>query len=256
MNYAPGEKVVLVAQFNDTSGSAAAATGITFNVYHPNTGVGAPAAYAHGQTAAQLDGKTGCYYIAFALPSYSAEYVGEWTWRVTGACDGQTPAASGAFAYTRYTADELIAAIKSGLATAGGEMDLIDAPNSTAITAIQSGLATAGGEMDLINAPNSTAITAIQSGLATLGAEMDLVPAPNASAILAFKAGLATSTNLAILQTFVSADVVLDTGTTPWSLVWRIKGTENVLMRKSLYQHDDVGVSSIEHIPAKEIEET
>ena len=231
MNYAPGEKVVLVAQFNDTSGSAAAATGITFNVYHPNTGVGAPAAYAHGQTAAQLDGKTGCYYIAFALPSYSAEYVGEWTWRVTGACDGQTPAASGAFAYTRYTADELIAAIKSGLATAGGEMDLIDAPNSTAITAIQ-------------------------SGLATLGAEMDLVPAPNASAILAFKAGLATSTNLAILQTFVSADVVLDTGTTPWSLVWRIKGTENVLMRKSLYQHDDVGVSSIEHIPAKEIEET
>jgi len=75
------------------------------------------------------------------------------------------------------------------LAVPGDEMDLIDAPNSTAITAIQSGLSTlaAGAEMDLIDAPNSTAITAIQSGLSTLaaGAEMDLIDAPNSTAIAA-----------------------------------------------------------------------
>ena len=54
-------------------------------------------------------------------------------------------------------------------AVPGDEMDLVDAPNATAVTAIQSGLALAGGEMDLVDAPNSTAITAIQSGLGTSG---------------------------------------------------------------------------------------
>ena len=61
---------------------------------------------------------------------------------------------------------ELIAALNN--LAAGAEMDLVDAPNATAITAIQSGLSTlaAGAEMDLVDAPNATAITAIQSGLA------------------------------------------------------------------------------------------
>jgi len=48
-----------------------------------------------------------------------------------------------------------------------GRVNLIDAPNATAVTAIQLGLATPGDEMDLIDAPNGTAVTAIQSGLAT-----------------------------------------------------------------------------------------
>ncbi|HUU97226.1 MAG TPA: hypothetical protein VM487_15925 [Phycisphaerae bacterium] len=57
----------------------------------------------------------------------------------------------------------------------GDEMDLVDAPNSTAVTAIQSGLSTlaAGAEMDLVDAPNATAVTAIQSGLALEGADGD-----------------------------------------------------------------------------------
>ena len=80
---------------------------------------------------------------------------------------------------------------------AGAEMDLVDAPNATAITAIQAGLSTlaAGAQMDLIDAPNATAVMAIQSGLSTLaaGAEMDLVNAPNATAITAIQSGLATS---------------------------------------------------------------
>ncbi|MGB2984391.1 MAG: hypothetical protein WBE26_00795, partial [Phycisphaerae bacterium] len=40
-------------------------------------------------------------------------------------------------------------------------MDLVAAPNATAITAIQSGLATPGDEMDLVDAPNATALDAM-----------------------------------------------------------------------------------------------
>lgn len=40
-------------------------------------------------------------------------------------------------------------------------VDLVDAPNATAVTAIQSGLAVPGDEMDLVNAPNDTALAAI-----------------------------------------------------------------------------------------------
>lgn len=45
------------------------------------------------------------------------------------------------------------------------------------------GRAAAGDQMDLVNAPNSTAVAAIQSGLATPGAQMNLVDAPNATAL-------------------------------------------------------------------------
>jgi hypothetical protein len=44
-------------------------------------------------------------------------------------------------------------------------MNLIDAPNPTAITAIQLGLAHAGDKMNLIDSPNSTALRAIKTAL-------------------------------------------------------------------------------------------
>lgn len=92
----------------------------------------------------------------------------------------------------------------SSRAAPGAEMDLVDAPNATAITAIQAGLSTlvAGAEMDLVDSPNATAVAAIQAGLSTLvaGAEMDLVDAPNATAITAIQSGLATLTALTNLQ--------------------------------------------------------
>jgi len=93
-----------------------------------------------------------------------------------------------------------------GAAVPGDEMDLIDAPNSTAITAIQAGLAEAGDEMDLIDAPNATAVTAIQAGLAVPGDEMDLVDAPNATAMAALAAAIAA----ALPSAGDNADAVFD----------------------------------------------
>jgi len=65
------------------------------------------------------------------------------------------------------------------VAVQGDKMDLIDAPNSTAIAAIKTGLGTvpasgdwsiAGDKMDLVDAPNATAISAIKTGLGTVPA--------------------------------------------------------------------------------------
>jgi len=67
----------------------------------------------------------------------------------------------------------------TGFAVAGDQMDLVNAPNSTAITAIKTGLGTvpasgnwsiAGDKMDLVDAPNATAISAIKTGLGTVPA--------------------------------------------------------------------------------------
>lgn len=81
-------------------------------------------------------------------------------------------------------------------AATGAKMDLVDAPNGTAVTALQAGLAVPGDQMDLQDAPNATAVTAIQAGLALDGGEMDLVDAPNGTAIAAVQNGLATGTAL------------------------------------------------------------
>jgi len=59
--------------------------------------------------------------------------------------------------------------ISPGMCIAGDKMDLVDAPNSTAVTAIQSGLAATGAKMDLIDAPNETAILKIIDGTTTTG---------------------------------------------------------------------------------------
>ncbi|HUU35571.1 MAG TPA: hypothetical protein VMW48_16005, partial [Vicinamibacterales bacterium] len=59
--------------------------------------------------------------------------------------DGENPAGLVGSFYLTAASDApiTVADIQSGLAPAGGEMDLIDAPNATAVTAIQSGLAPA-----------------------------------------------------------------------------------------------------------------
>ncbi len=62
----------------------------------------------------------------------------------------------------KWIIDHLDALISSR-AAAGDQMNLVDAPNATAITAIQAGLAAAGDEMDLVDAPNTTALTAIST---------------------------------------------------------------------------------------------
>lgn len=57
-----------------------------------------------------------------------------------------------------------------------GRVDLVDAPNATAVTAIQAGLSTfaVGQQVDLVDAPNATAIAAIQLGLSTFQAGDDV----------------------------------------------------------------------------------
>lgn len=100
-NYYPGDRVVISAQFNDTNGSAANAADVVFATYCPNSG--APAVYVHGQTAANLNGQTGLYFITFVLPAEAVQYLGSWVVKVIGTCDGQTPAASSGFAYHQAT---------------------------------------------------------------------------------------------------------------------------------------------------------
>ncbi len=90
-------------------------------------------------------------------------------------------------------------ATATGFAVPGDEMDLVDAPNGTAVTAIQSGLATGTNVSDLQTHGDSTWATA--TGFAVPGDEMDLIDAPNATAVTAIQSGLATGTNVSDLET-------------------------------------------------------
>lgn len=75
-----------------------------------------------------------------------------------------------------------------------------DAIDEIAQGVIDAGVAEPGDRMDLVNAPNATAITAIQVGLATPGDQMDLVDAPNALAVAEIQNGLANAVNLAAVD--------------------------------------------------------
>ena len=130
-------------------------------------------------------------------------------------------------------------------APAGAQMDLVNAPNATAITAIQSGLSTLTAQQvweygtrtissfgslvsDIATAVWAAAVRTITGGAistvsdktdysltsaydaaktaAPAGAQMDLVNAPNATAITAIQSGIATSAEIAALNDLSSAE--------------------------------------------------
>ena len=88
------------------------------------------------RTTATLDsGQTTCWFQTMKIPLLAGDVVNV---VLTGQGGDTSEAGS-------------IRIFSENYAVAGDEMDLVDAPNATAITAIQSGLATDGGEMDLID---------------------------------------------------------------------------------------------------------
>ena len=149
-------------------------------------------------------------------------------------------------AVTNLGLSNLDAAISTrGTANTGDQMDLINAPNATAITAIQSGLSTLTAQQvweygtrtissfgslvsDITTAVWAAAVRTITGGTistvsdkadysltsaydaaktaAPAGAQMDLVNAPNATAITAIQSGLATSAEIAALNDLSSAE--------------------------------------------------
>lgn len=90
------------------------------------------------------------------------------------------PGAYGAGTVGKRIGDYLDAAVSSR-AVAGDEMDLVNAPNATAITAIQSGLAVPGDEMDLVAAPNAAAVQAIADETLSRGISNVEATAPHRS---------------------------------------------------------------------------
>jgi len=107
------------------------------------------------------------------------------------------------------TVDNVVDAIKAKTdnlpaqpAAVGSQMDLVNAPNATAVAAIQSGLATAAnlatvdGVADAIKAKTDN----LPAQPAAVGSQMDLVNAPNATAVAAIQSGLATAANLATVD--------------------------------------------------------
>jgi hypothetical protein len=87
-------------------------------------------------------------------------------------------------------------------AKAGNQMDLVNAPNATAVSDITSGLATAAELASLQSHGDSQWKTA--TGFAVPGSQMDFVNAPNTTAVAAIQSGLATSANATALLSAVN----------------------------------------------------
>lgn len=65
--------------------------------------------------------------------------------------------------------------------------------------------------------------------------------------------GDATAANQTAMLKLLQADVTLNTGTTPYRLVYKEAGTETVLLQKELTQEDGTDVTSIEHRIANQV---
>jgi hypothetical protein len=185
-----GDTVYFGIAVNDTGGSATDGSSAVASVRLCGTGADvAPLVTVAGTLLSHSTYPAGAYEIAIAATEANG-YAANQHYAVyaTAAVDGENPIGHlGTFYLTAAGETPLLAAIRtltalpnaaaggaSGLALHNGEMDLVDAPNGTAVTAIQNGLA-AQTALDLV-AIDAGAIKAKTDNLPALPAATDDIP--------------------------------------------------------------------------------
>lgn len=134
------------------------------------------------------------------------------------------------------------------------DVNLISAPNSTALAAIgaavwASGTRTLSGFGTLV-ADIATAVWGAASRtLSAFGFTVNTNA--NATETATLTAAAATKTAAELLVDLLQADQEIDTNTTPWQLVWKKSGTQTELLRKSIKTVAGGDLTSTDSIPGR-----
>lgn len=181
MSVKSGQAVtVLFSTANASTGAAADATGTPAGTLYVN-------GTANGASVTVTNITTGLYKAAVTLPSLTAGDV------VSIRIAATVSSVAGEGVVWQEVADTKRVSDLNDLA-AGAQMDLVDAPNATAVAALGAGAAAAilvtpanllatdaSGLVDLVDVPNSFAIGAIQNGLATTAQLVGITSGLNAT---------------------------------------------------------------------------